>query len=305
MLYQEKMQQNEKPNEQMLSCFVYKDYYPNFDYHWHTYFEVFYIIENMTMITLNGKTHVCKKGDLVFIPAMMLHSISCANDKPSENLVLQFNKDLLEQGLAGLVKINSIRPGEKILNDFAINIKPNSELGKAFLQLKYLCEENPNGSALIDNDTMDKNKIMSQSLQVKGLTFLIISLMIEDGLIDCSDSVEKSYDLDKILQFESVLSRLSENVEDKLRMDEAAKMAGMSYHSFSRAFHQVVGMNFKEYQNKLCIWRAEELLANTDKSILEISETVNFMTLRYFNEIFKKYNGNTPSEYRKKTKLKK
>jgi AraC-like DNA-binding protein len=299
MLYQEKMQWNEKPNEQMLSCFVYKNYRPDFVYHWHTYFEIFYIIKNMTVITLNGKSHICKPGDMVFIPAMVLHSLSYANNEPSENLILQFNKNLLEQGMSDLIKINTIKRGKMLLNDIAYNIGPDSQIRQIFTELQDLCEKHPDGSAFKQFDTTDKNTEIAEYLRVKGLTFSLISLMMKENIINCTEEDEKCYDLSEISKLEPVLKRMSEHVEEKLSMEAAAKMAGMSYYNFSRTFNQVVGMSFKEHQNKLCVWRAEELLYQTDRSIMEIAEMVNFSTLSYFNKIFKKYNGKSPSEYRK------
>ena len=299
MLYQEKMQWNEKPNEQMLSCFVYRNYRPDFVYHWHTYFEILYIIKNMTTITLNGRSHICKQGDIVFIPAMVLHSLSCANNEPLENLILQFNKNLLEQGLSDLIKINTINPGKKQLNNIAYNIERNSQIGEILTELQEICKSHPDGSALKQFDSTDRNTEIAEYLRVKGLTFSLISLLMKENLISCSEGDEKSYDLSEISKLEPVLKRMSEHAEEKFSMEVAAKMAGMSYYNFSRKFNQVVGMSFKEYQNKVCVWRAEELLYQTDKSILEIAEMVNFSTLSYFNKIFKKYNGTSPSEYRK------
>lgn len=299
MLYQEKMQCNEKPNEQMLSCFVYRNYRPDFMYHWHAYFEICYIIKNMTTITLNGKSHICKQGDLVFIPAMVLHSLSRANNEPLENLILQFNKNLLEQGLSDLIKINTIFLGKKLLNNIAYNIEQNSQIGKILTELQEICIKHPDGSALKQFDSTDRDTEIAEYLRVKGLAFSLISLMMKENLISCLEENEKSYDLSEISKLEPVLKRMSEHAEEKLSMEIAAKMAGMSYYNFSRNFNQVVGMSFKEHQNKLCVWRAEELLYQTDKSILEIAEIVNFSSLSYFNKIFKKYNGTSPSEYRK------
>ncbi len=305
MFYQEKMQCNEKPNEQMLSCFVYRNYRPDFVYHWHTYFEILYIIKNMTIITLNGKSHLCKQGDMVFIPAMTLHSLSCANNEPSENLVLQFNKDLLEQGMSDLIKINTIKRGKKLLNDIAYNVGLDSKISDILIELQELCKKHPDGSALKQFETTDKNAEMAGYLSVKGLTFLLISLLMKENIISCTEENEKYYDLSEISKLEPVLKRMSEHPEEKLTMESAAKMAGMSYYNFSRNFNQVVGMSFKEHQNKLRVWRAEELLYQTDRSILEIADMVNFSTLSYFNKIFKKYNGKSPSEYRKNSFMRK
>ena len=45
---------------------------------------------------------------------------------------------------------------------------------------------------------------------------------------------------------------------------------------------------------------AADLLANTNMKIYTVSETVGYKTQEHFNRIFRKYFGDTPTEYRKK-----
>ena len=47
---------------------------------------------------------------------------------------------------------------------------------------------------------------------------------------------------------------------------------------------------------------ASELLLNTGKKVWEVGEAVGYDQQRSFIEIFKKYRGMTPSEYRREGK---
>ncbi|MEG0454796.1 MAG: AraC family transcriptional regulator, partial [Bacteroides sp.] len=57
-----------------------------------------------------------------------------------------------------------------------------------------------------------------------------------------------------------------------------------------------IGVN--DYINNIRIAQAKELLAQTDKSITEISDLTGFSYQRYFSTIFKQATGVSPSQYR-------
>ena len=66
-----------------------------------------------------------------------------------------------------------------------------------------------------------------------------------------------------------------------------------------RAFKETIGYNYVDYCNLARIFRAEELLLNTDLSVTQIAEQLHFGTVSYFNRLFKKHTGQTPLQYRK------
>ncbi len=54
-----------------------------------------------------------------------------------------------------------------------------------------------------------------------------------------------------------------------------------------------------KYIQRLKLIYSEDLLLNTDKSILEISNDLNFQNPSNFNRAFKDFTGLSPSQYRK------
>ena len=58
------------------------------------------------------------------------------------------------------------------------------------------------------------------------------------------------------------------------------------------------------YKNRLSIQSAaQELLYNKDESIANISKKYGFSSLVYFEQLFKKTTGKSPSQYRKENQL--
>jgi two-component system response regulator YesN len=66
----------------------------------------------------------------------------------------------------------------------------------------------------------------------------------------------------------------------------------------SKLFKSVTDENFIEYVTRKRMEKACELLQLSDRKINEIAELVGYENQRYFSQVFKKFTGQTPSEYR-------
>ena len=77
----------------------------------------------------------------------------------------------------------------------------------------------------------------------------------------------------------------------------------MSVQHFCRVFKAKTGMRPMEYLAKKRIAEAKLLLLNTGESIGYIAASVGYSDQNYFGMVFKKYEGITPSEYRKQRGL--
>lgn len=102
-------------------------------------------------------------------------------------------------------------------------------------------------------------------------------------------------DFDRILQISEVIS---DNLSRDITMAETAKLLGFEYHYFSRLFHQLFSMNFRQYLNLYRTEQACSFLRTTQKEISDIALECGFQTLRSFNRAFKATTGQTPSQYR-------
>ena len=102
-------------------------------------------------------------------------------------------------------------------------------------------------------------------------------------------------DFDRILQISEVIS---DNLSRDITMAETAHLLGFEYHYFSRLFHQLFSMNFRQYLNLYRTEKACSLLRTTQTDISEIAAQCGFQTLRSFNRAFRAATGQTPSMYR-------
>ncbi|MBW1799513.1 MAG: helix-turn-helix transcriptional regulator [Deltaproteobacteria bacterium] len=74
----------------------------------------------------------------------------------------------------------------------------------------------------------------------------------------------------------------------------------MSKYHFARTFKRVTGKTFKTYHNQKRVDMAKGLLQNPEFYVTEICFEVGFNDISYFDRVFKKIEGMSPSDYQKK-----
>ena len=91
---------------------------------------------------------------------------------------------------------------------------------------------------------------------------------------------------------------IADNYFEHLELAAVADFVQLSPSYFSTLFHQVVGMNFREY---LCSVRVEEskrLLLSTEFSLADIAVSVGFPDQSYYCKVFKRVVGISPGKFR-------
>ncbi|MBQ8526002.1 MAG: helix-turn-helix domain-containing protein [Clostridia bacterium] len=98
----------------------------------------------------------------------------------------------------------------------------------------------------------------------------------------------------------AVLHGFSEQPESTL--SDIAGRFGISEEHFCRVFKKHTGYRPFEYMNLIKLQKAKELLSNTNMDIKDIAAHIGFESHSYFSLLFKKYVGESPSQYRRGTK---
>ena len=90
------------------------------------------------------------------------------------------------------------------------------------------------------------------------------------------------------------------HLDSTLRLEAVARAAGMSKFHFCRRFRACTGLSFREYLTRRRIARAKDLLKSTGRSITDIFPDVGFKDMTHFGRVFKKLEGQLPSEFRRR-----
>jgi AraC-like DNA-binding protein len=87
------------------------------------------------------------------------------------------------------------------------------------------------------------------------------------------------------------------NFDRRIRIEEIAREAHMSPHSFCRYFRHQTGRRFTHFLNDMRIDYACKLLREQDLSVEQVYLRAGFNNFTHFNNVFKRTTGRTPLQY--------
>lgn len=101
-----------------------------------------------------------------------------------------------------------------------------------------------------------------------------------------------------------VTAYVERHLAGRISQRDVASLCGLTPSQFSRAFKRRFGVTFQHYLIRLRLTEAMRLLGHPDASITDICYAVGFRDLSYFARTFRRYVGETPSQYRRQKGLK-
>lgn len=113
------------------------------------------------------------------------------------------------------------------------------------------------------------------------------------------DNVNQEEILDEIII--KAKEYISDNISRGISRADVAEAVFLESSYFSKYFKKKVGMNFHDYLLDQRMQKVMELLAK-GKMVREAAAAAGFQNIDYFNRVFKKYTGYSPTEYRRKDK---
>ncbi len=129
-------------------------------------------------------------------------------------------------------------------------------------------------------------------LETQGILQILLSGFIQDATVFRNRSVPSK-------RIADVLHYISEHLEHNLTVQQLAAWCHLNADYFSRMFKEEIKMRPLDYIQLRRIERAQLLLTTTSYSLKEIAGMVGFTNISYFNRIFSRISGQTPSGYRK------
>ena len=99
-----------------------------------------------------------------------------------------------------------------------------------------------------------------------------------------------------------VTELLGEGLTEKISVKELAQSLGYHEKYLGAKFKQKTGKSPRAWANERRLSKAEGYLRNTNLPIIEIAAFTGFDNVSYFNRLFRKRNGITPTEYRKRNR---
>lgn len=199
--------------------------------------------------------------------------------KEIREITIQFQKELLLQGLLSKKQFHSIAVMLENANKGVVFSRPTIEMIKLSL---YSLNATQDGFYSV----VELLKILHELSMDENPRILSSSVFVN------KDDSSESRRVQKMINY------MHDNYQKDIHLSDVAAYVNMSEVSFSRFMKKRTGKNYVEYLNDLRLGIASRYLVDTNKTIAEICYDCGFNNLSNFNRIFKKRKGLTPKEFR-------
>jgi AraC family transcriptional regulator, arabinose operon regulatory protein len=125
---------------------------------------------------------------------------------------------------------------------------------------------------------------------------------LEEALLWCDTQNPFSGGTGNDERIDHAVAYMLEHFAGDLDADSIARECNLSTSRFAHLFRETTGTSPLRYLESLRIWKAQEMLIGTSKSIKEISQTVGFQDPLYFSKVFRRNLATGPRAFRKESR---
>jgi AraC-like DNA-binding protein len=125
------------------------------------------------------------------------------------------------------------------------------------------------------------------------------SLLVYEYILAVSEQLLSGHENTVSEQLSGAVSYIDKHLSDDITLECLAEISGVSLQHFCRLFKAALGMRPMEYIARKRVAKAKLMLCNSGEPIAEIGEKCGYRDPAYFGLVFRKYEGISPSEYRR------
>lgn len=261
--------------------------------HRHEYMQINYVYQGRAKHVVNNSEFDIIKGDIFVIPPFIPHMIISDTTSGAEIYEFEFIPEFINQNFANIQNAEAFLDFAYI-EPFLVSenlVKPRLNLvGKVQVETENILNE-------VLNEYMAKKSgydLLIRSLLLKLLVLVGREFSAELEVSEASSLFDRHRD-----SINGAVKYIDEHYAEDLKVEFVAKEFMLSQSYFSYLFKSITSKTFIEYLNGLRISKAQELLSNTDKKVIDICYEVGFNNVNHFNRIFRHLVGLSPMIYRK------
>jgi AraC-like DNA-binding protein len=252
----------------------------DFPVHFHPEYELNFIFQALDAERIVGDhKSLIGEYELVLVGPNIYHGWMNGQCKSKQihEITIQFHRDLIHESL---LNRNMMKPIRDMLINASHGILFSEKITRQI------------ASKLIE--LSQKNGMETFIELISILHFLSVS---ENKKILCT-SASNASDYTNSDHLRKVCEYISKNYQEKIKVNEVAKILNMTEITLSRLMKKRTGRSFVDFVNDYRIGFATRWLTETSQTIAEIAFRCGFYNISNFNRIFKKCKGCTPGEYR-------
>ena len=248
----------------------------------HDFWELCYVEKGETILTVDGVKYTLARNELFVIPPNCLHSYFSESGNKSRVFVTCF-----ESFSHNLIPLSN--------NSFSLNTTEIECIKRIIAESRDTFVTNKDEQLDIKSDAA----FGGQQALLLQLEYLLICL-----LRHLSEKTESTVvfinDENFYRELTDVIKRnVRENINKRITLADICSKFGYSQSFICKVFKKQTGQTLIEYVNHIKVAEACKLLSKSSMTISEISASLGFQEHKYFDALFKKSIGKTPSLYRK------
>ncbi|MDR2918856.1 MAG: AraC family transcriptional regulator [Tannerella sp.] len=246
---------------------------------------IYLVTEGAAKLHLPECTYHLQPGHLYLIPPFTRHSYEC------DAFFSLYYIHIYEEP----------SPNRRILEDLIYPVELKATHTDC-LQVKRLAQINPgrelkqydpsaydNTPQLMQNINLHGQNPLHIIMETKGILFQLLSRFLEhakDKYTTTDTRIRKT------------IRYIRKNIEKRITMEELTSICFISKDHFIRLFKKEMQITPVQYIHQKKIERAQLMLTTSNQAIKDIAYSLSFDNVYYFNRVFKRITGITPSEYK-------
>lgn len=276
----------EHPEHEGLLIHIHSRFSP-VDDHRHDFYEMMYVRAGEVVHHIAGEEIRLSTGDFLLIAPGVCHSIDgCGEKDIALNFI--FRADYLSPSFLQLISRN------QLFFDFFAQKEQDGRIEKPFINIKA-------GSFQDVLETADKMlcEFFDPDICSAGMLKCLFPNLLnrlfrawkENGGSITPRRIIDDDDLQQIIKY-------IETNYASATLKEAASRFGYHPDYLSRLIKSKLGVTYGSLKHRICMEQAKFLLACTDLTVLQVADHVGFSNMTFFYELFERYCGTTPADYR-------
>lgn len=237
--------------------------------HTHHFTELFYVISGLGKFLVEDHLITVKENDLVIVNPNVEHTEKSMDSKPLEYIVF---------GVEGLTFSFCSQEVPQNYGYYNYSAEKKHLLNFSQLMLREI-KEKRNGYERVCHDLLEVLLIYVTRNDQFGI------LSTDSSRMPKECAVAKRY--------------LDSNYAQPITLDSLATETHINKFYLSHTFSKYLGMSPITYLIQRRLQVSRDMLVQTDHSIAQIASSTGFASQSYFSQIFKKFNGMSPNQYRK------
>lgn len=256
-------------------------------------FELLYVKDGEIEVKVEESVYHGIPGDVFLFKPMQTHSITLLNNKPLHQPHLHFDLYYLPDSPIVKVSFKPLRAmsseekqwfREDVTQQMRNPLPNHIRLNKPVIIEKLIYD------IIFEFD----RKFPFYEVNAKGLFIQLWIQLLREHHWNNNTHLSTNWE-----QLDRVKNYLSHHTDREITLDELSDLANISKYYLCRLFKNAFGMTPIQYHVAIRLEKAKQMIQFTTLPLSNIAENLGFHSIHAFSRTFRKFEGVSPSSYRK------